>query len=309
MATGKSAAENGNGADERAVRTFLERAAPIILASRALDEAQCDAVIAVADKLGLSRQQLLCELRLLEQRGVITSAPWDRIDARDGHPAAARDARPAPPGGPAAKSARTAPEPDGRRQLDSPRPEAAPRGPAGSDSATGPASGPPRVSSPAKRRQDQFRELALKRLGTANSMTPRLRRQLVADGTGMGLSSEEVNSVLFSLPRTTPPVPPHAVPAAPAQPAGTSPPVAGPTAHTPAEPSSAAPPVAPPPSDADSAREKPKTPPAEVFGKWVTEQLARLAADVLTADDEASLVGVGIHRFRLARVLATHVVR
>ena len=32
-----------------------------------VDEAQCEAVIALADKLGLSRQQLLCELRLLEQ--------------------------------------------------------------------------------------------------------------------------------------------------------------------------------------------------------------------------------------------------
>ena len=231
------------------------------------------------------------------------------MDARGGHPDAARNARPATPGGPAAKSARTAPDPDGRQQLDSPRPAAEARGPAESDSATAPTSGPPRVSSPAKRRQDQFRELALKRLGTANSMTPRLRRQLVADGTGMGLSSEEINSVLFSLPRTTPPVPPHAVPAAPAQPAGTSPPVAGPAAHTPADPPLAAPPVAPPPSDADSAKEKPKTPPAEIFGKWVTEQLARLATDVLTADDEASLVGVGIHRFRLARVLATHVLR
>ncbi len=62
------------------MRRFLENAAPIILESRVLHGERFDAVVQLADELGLNRDQLACELRLLEQRGVITSAPWEQFD-------------------------------------------------------------------------------------------------------------------------------------------------------------------------------------------------------------------------------------
>ena len=75
MVPGRSAETSRELADERTVRTFLERAAPIILESRTLEGERFEAVLALAEEIGLTREQLSCELRFLELRGVITSAP------------------------------------------------------------------------------------------------------------------------------------------------------------------------------------------------------------------------------------------
>jgi ribosomal protein S27E len=83
MGTGRSTETNRALAEERVVRTFLERAAPVILESRTLDGERFDAVLALAKDVGLTREQLSCELRFLELRGVITSTPWDRLDVPD----------------------------------------------------------------------------------------------------------------------------------------------------------------------------------------------------------------------------------
>ena len=63
---------------------FLERAASVILESRTLDGPRFDAVLALAKEVGLTREQLSCELRFLELRGVIASAPWERLNAPEG---------------------------------------------------------------------------------------------------------------------------------------------------------------------------------------------------------------------------------
>ena len=83
MGTGRSTETSRELAEERVVRTFLERAASVILESRTLDGQRFDAVLALAKEVGLTREQLSCELRFLELRGVITSAPWDRLDTPD----------------------------------------------------------------------------------------------------------------------------------------------------------------------------------------------------------------------------------
>ncbi len=75
MVPGRSAETSRELADERAVRTFLERAAPIILETRTLEGERFEAVLALAEEIGLTREQLSCELRFLELRGVISSAP------------------------------------------------------------------------------------------------------------------------------------------------------------------------------------------------------------------------------------------
>jgi len=97
MGTGRSTDTGREFADERIVRTFLERAASVILESRTLDNARFDAVLALAQEVGLTREQLSCELRFLELRGVITSAPWDRLDMPDD---ASHDRRVAGPAAP-----------------------------------------------------------------------------------------------------------------------------------------------------------------------------------------------------------------
>jgi hypothetical protein len=88
MGTGRSTETSRELAEERVVRTFLERAASLILESRTLDGERFEAVVALAQEVGLTREQLSCELRFLELRGVITSAPWARLDQLE---AAARD--------------------------------------------------------------------------------------------------------------------------------------------------------------------------------------------------------------------------
>ncbi|MHB8970268.1 MAG: hypothetical protein ACYC3X_13565 [Pirellulaceae bacterium] len=203
MVTGRSAETNRELADERTVRTFLERAAPIILESRTLEGERFEAVLTLADAIGLTREQLSCELRFLELRGVISSAPWDRLDAPEEGP-----------GG------RVAP-------ATAPVEQAPPRRPA--------------ETAPEKR--PEFTRIA-------------------------------------------PPPPPS-----PPQPRVGVPPVPTPVPAVPATP----------------LPERPS--PSESFRRWVQQKLAGYPSVVLATDDEQGLIGVGAHRYHLAEVLATHLVR
>jgi len=100
MGTGRAVETSREWAEERIVRTFLERAAAVILESRTLDGARFDTVLALAEEVGLTREQLACELRFLELRGVITSVPWQRLDTPDdgARQRGALPGAPAPPG-------------------------------------------------------------------------------------------------------------------------------------------------------------------------------------------------------------------
>ncbi|MCU0962076.1 MAG: hypothetical protein MUF48_18435 [Pirellulaceae bacterium] len=197
---------NREVAEERVVRTFLERAASVILESRTLDGSRFDAVVALADEVGLSRQQLSCELRFLQLRGVITSFPGDQLDAADVVP-------PVPPG--AAPSSAVALPPGAEPPLPTvPEPQSKPEAP--------------------------------------------------------GTSSGGIAAPAASSPATTAPVPgPAPVPRPPAVPEA----------------------------------------PADAYRRWVQQKLAGYPSVVLAEDDERGLIGVGTHRYRLADVLAGHIVR
>ena len=75
MGIGRSTETSRELAEERVVRTFLERAASVILESRTLDGPRFEAVLALAKEVGLTREQLSCELRFLELRVVAVSPP------------------------------------------------------------------------------------------------------------------------------------------------------------------------------------------------------------------------------------------
>ncbi len=58
------------------------------------------------------------------------------------------------------------------------------------------------------------------------------------------------------------------------------------------------------------AAERPAEPsPSESFRRWIKQKFSGYASAILATDDEQGLVGVGVHRYRLAQVLATHIVR
>jgi hypothetical protein len=266
MATGRPTGKN-HEADERAVRSFLEKAAPIILESRVLDGKRFEAVCALADQLGLTRDQLACELRLLEQRGVIASAPWDQLDDFAG---SAQDD--------AAASTKSSPAP------------AATRGTRGQAKIpTAPAAQPPGMPPPPDAIEistsamaiHALRDRALKILARRGALTPRTRRKLEKAGKHAGLSKSQIAAVLDAL---TVPDAEHA-----------------PAAET------TAPTAAPRPTG--RARQRPEFSPSESFRRWIQQKISDYASSMLATEDEKGLIGVGVHRYHLAEVLATHVVR
>jgi hypothetical protein len=184
MATPEPTRNRRDDSGEQLVRAFLEQAAPVILESRTLDGARLDEVLALADQIGLSRDQVASELRWLEQRGVIRAAPWDRLEPPEGAPSDA----------------------------------------------------PP---------------------DSADALPP--------------------------------------APRAAAKPAPVSPPPA-PTVRT-----------TPPPPTPSPLPSQPT--PSESFRRWTQQKLTGYPSAVLAIEDEQGLVGVGMHRFHLASVLASHIVR
>ncbi len=287
MASDKST-ENGHaGADERAVRRFLENAAPVILESRVLDGERFEAVIKLADELGLNRDQLACELRLLEQRGVITSAPWEQFEdiailpeAGDASvPTTPASLDPSPPIGTSATGLSTATQP----QIESPgkvshhelpsrsAPTKPPPPPPSSGRRAAPA-GKPSLAPPL----EALRSRALKLIAKHGSLGAKTLRKLRTAGQQAGLSPADIAAVLNAV-----------------QPLD----------------SSAAPPVAAPASPASDAARPSAPSPSESFRRWIKQKLAGYPSSMLGTDDERGLIGVGVHRYHLAEVLATHIVR
>lgn len=258
-------------ADERAVRAFLERAAPIILEARELEGDRFRSVCAVADELGLTRDQLACELRLLEQRGVISSAPWAQLEESAG----ANRPRPDAVADDAQRSVTA-------QATSEPRQPAAPAH-RGTDAVPGTASSPPPPPdtderpevSPSWAALEALRTQAWKQITRHGTLRQHTRRKLEKAGRQAGLSAQEIASVLDTLPDPT------AVDA-------------GPLPRVPAALGS----------------RLPETPsPAESFRRWIVQKLSDYPASILAEEDERGLIGVGVHRYHLAEVLATHVVR
>ncbi len=167
MGTGRSTETSRELAEERVVRTFLERAAPVILESRTLDGERFDAVLALAKDVGLTREQLSCELRFLELRGVITSAPWDRLDVPD----------------------------DVSRDRAEPAATATGSTPEGSPAAV--AIPPPPPSTPEA--LSRFREVAEQRVTRYGAWTPKARQTIEADGAAVGLTPEQIAAALSAI--------------------------------------------------------------------------------------------------------------
>ncbi len=284
-------------ADERNVRLFLERAAPIILESQVLDSPRFESVCELADRLGLSRDQLACELRLLQQRGVITSAPWDQLEEH--------------------AQQTTTPVVDSAN-----RPPCMPPPPAPLD-----------VSTTVQAVQ-ALQERAAKILQSRGTITPRTRRKLEQAGKQAGLSKSQIAAVLDALPQ------PGQKTAAiePPLPGAVELPQQAPQTTTP--PQTAAPQPQQPQHQTNRgttnrvttnrgtanrgtaergtalrrsfgrATTAPGAPtPSELFRRWVDQKLSDFAASILAVDDEHGLVGVGVHRYHLAQVLASHIVR
>ncbi|MHB8861332.1 MAG: hypothetical protein ACYC6N_02930 [Pirellulaceae bacterium] len=281
MVTGRSAETSGELADERAVRTFLERAAPIILESRALEGERFEAVMRLAEECGLTREQLSCELRFLELRGVISSAPWHRLDVPEEGLAglsgsAALIPAPPVPDGPEAKTTEKRVD---RSPGASPAPPVPPQPRAGppphpARSADVPVSLAPAEPFPVDA-DSRLRELIQQLVVRFGGLTPKVLQRIETEGAAWGLSPEQITAALMTVATYQPPEnpPPSAAPAAP-------------DTQLPSRPS-----------------------PAESFRRWVKQKLAGYPSVVLADDDEQGLIGVGVHRYHLAEVLATHIVR
>ncbi len=286
MTTDKSLENCRIEADERAVRRFLENAAPIILESRVLEDERFEAVVELADEQGLSRDQLACELRLLEQRGVITSAPWGRLDGdeleargkqHDGTASASPAASPTPSDSPPSEPADWA---AARRPVHRPAstPQAVPRKSAPESRRVPPAPpapAPVRPDTAASTPIEALRFRAQKLLAKHGTLSARMRKKLQAAGRQVGLAQHDIDTVLNALD------PPER---------GSAPPVA----------------AAPP---AREASRPPAPSPSESFRRWIQQKLSGYPSSILNADDEHGLIGVGVHRYHLAEVLATHIVR
>ncbi|MGM0489691.1 MAG: hypothetical protein ACQESR_23405 [Planctomycetota bacterium] len=281
MATENSAQHDSTMADERTVRSFLERAAPIILESEELDGPRFQTIRALADDYGLTPDQLACELRLLQQRGVISSAPWDQFEdaatvGGEGKGTASgndtvSDAGPA--SNPSEGNRREAAGAGGTEGE-----EFARYGSAGAV----PGSEPVDIST-ASQAIRALEQRARKIIARRGALSPRTRRKLEKAARQAGLSESQIASVLDSV--TDQPG------------AGDSPPAVY---------------SAEPPSDSRAVRSSPSSTtrsPSELFRRWIDQKLSGYPSSILAIDDENGLVGVGIHRYHLASVLATHLVR
>jgi hypothetical protein len=265
MATDRSGNEH-NVADKRSVRAFLEHAAPIILESRVLEGERFRKVCALADRFGLTRDQLACELRLLEQRGVISSAPWHRLDAQWAANASDTKSDQLKHDSPSRAEKR---RPAGKAASPQPSPSAPPERKAQSP--------PEQVNvSPTASALEALRQRAMKQLGRHGVITPKTRRKLEKAGKQAGLTSAQIAAVLESLPE------PEGGPDSPGR---------GDAAG------------APPAPEAGGLS------PSESFRRWAGQKLSDYPSSILATEDEDGLVGVGVHRYRLAQVLATHIVR
>ncbi len=302
MATQGSTEDDRSVTAERAVRTFLEHAAPIILESRTLDGERFVAVCAMADELGLTRDQLACELRLLEQRGVIASAPWEQLDevagAADqveGHPSGS-----ATPADAAPDSTTEPDQQDGNQQHR--RPATLPTRPTErvtervTERAFATPSKPPGMPPPPDQvnistsasAAEALRNRTLKLIAKRGSLNLSTRRKLEKAGKHAGLSKAQIASVIDAALETSN-----------NQGSGSSPPVRTTVTPIPKQPASERP-----------ASEQPEaSSPSESFRRWIDQKLSGYASSILATDDERGLVGVGMHRYHLAQVLSKHVVR
>ena len=284
----------------------------------------------MSDEMGLTREQLSCELRFLELRGVISGVPWSRLDTPD-IAQASPTAVPPPvptPSAPDTTAPSKPPEPrptTASPGLSSPSPTSpSPTSPSPtSPSPTSPSPTPPSPTPPSptppsptppsptarvepppppprpptptpptisKETEARLRELIAQQVARAGGWTPQVRIQVEVEAKQLGLTPEQVMAAIAAptptatAAPTPPPAPTSAATstpsAKPAPPAGEQP------ATLPAQPS-----------------------PAESFRRWVKQKLAGYPSAVLATDDEQGLIGVGSHRYRLADVLATHIVR
>ena len=270
MASRKAPFRWSEDSDQRRVQEFLEKAAPIILESRVLQGAPLRSVLSIAVEMGLSRRQMDLELKQLLDRGVIESVAWSELD-------------PQPPDD-------DPPEDDPRQQGAAPRSPSSPQKPDRSRvrppspaPAARPQSGPPPVRKPKSRLDrapatasafQQYREFAQRLITKYGGVTPQCHELLAAEATRLGLSGKAVERALESLSSRNR--------------NGDLP----------------QPPVTPeqdPPTSEQA--------PADAFRDWVAQQLATYPSAALAVDDERGLVAVGVHKHRLAEVLAVHVVR
>jgi hypothetical protein len=122
---------------------------------------------------------------------------------------------------------------------------------------------------------DHFRRMAQQLIAQHGGVTPTCHKLLATEAERLGLQADDLETVLQSL-----------------------------STQEPAEPL-----PAPPVASEEEADVGPRESPADAFRQWVHSQLIAYPSAVLTVDDEIGLVGVGVHRHRLAEVLAVHVVR
>lgn len=302
MATTRSSGTDRELADERTVRMFLERAAPVILESRSLDGPRFETVLALSDEMGLTREQLSCELRFLELRGVISSVPWSRLDAPDSGPAVPTTGPPPlpTPGAPATAAPGKTPE---RRPTAPTASVSTPSPAARTEPATPPPPPPPPPPSPSvsiatptvsKETEARLRELIAQHVARAGGWTPQVRLQVETEAKLLGLTPEQVMAAIAA--PTPAPTPTSAMTPALA-PTPSPAPAPGPSFK------------AAPPTGEQAATLPAQPSPAESFRRWVKQKLAGYPSAVLATDDEQGLIGVGSHRYRLADVLATHIVR
>jgi hypothetical protein len=281
--------------EERKLRLFLERAAPIVLESRVLDKEKWGQLVTLAEKLQMSDGQLRATVEDLRQRGVI-----ERVELQPIKPAAKppplpkrpTDAGPAsssqPKDGSSADQDTTPITPPAREKtfsLNSPPP------PPPASIAPPPAPATPQAnhgqSDPGTLNDlcEQLSQRAAAIIAEQRGLTPKTHSLIASAAEDLGLSDRDVTAVIRSLQQGV---------------------------GKPQEPAT---------DDANHRQRwkeegKPEPPlheapvkPHEIFSAFVAKSLDKLAVGHVSSDLEAGLVAHGTKVLKLSRIYATQLVR
>lgn len=292
--------------DERVIQVFLERASAIVLDHQVLDARHWSSLVALAEELGLSDEQLRATVNDLRDRGVIKD-----IDL-----APPRPPRLPEPGSQDGVSAPDPPQPEADFALTPPPPE--PLLPP-----------PPLTPAPAAvSAVDRFIEQANGIIAKERGFTPRTHALLAVAAGELGLSEEEAATALHQLQArkpatatkfTAPPVP--EVVGAPHSEAASQPPPTPPSTSLPPPP-----PVPQSPDQADDAPDEsvdarrwrvqgqppPEPPPAarkpvEIYRDYLQASLAQMQDGIVPRFSEKKFLKHGTGVLSLSSTFARHI--
>ena len=290
-----------DSANEVLARAFLDEASPIILSERVLSAEKYAELQQIATRLGMSHEQLVFELRLLEQRGVIAlgALPPAPAPVADEGIEFLDDVTSEPTVPPADEIIIAAPV-EARTPPQRPAPKVTPVE----------LTPPPVVRIVKAASEDPvtaFLEKAVVVLAKHKGLDAQCQLLLMAEASHFGLTPEEAwDAIGTLLQRQQAPASPPQVAPAPVAPATPAParvepaPFGAPPATAAQQPAPVAPPVAADPTAAETV------PPAEAYREYLREMMGQLTAGIVSEKIEKRFVRVGRKRHSLASVYIQH---